>query len=383
MPRQSTSFLKLLRDLVTVAIFLSHYFWIRFRVSVAFETETIAINIINSKEQAIRSSRSKTYCWYRDPLFACLFCTTSSTLLAASDLSLNMRLVATALLLCGGLKQGSHSQYCQAFTITTKTSTRLLLSRSSSTFTVALPLIRPFQTHSLFRLAARMGDDNDNTNDNKNNMMDTENIDIDTLSQMQVKLRQLLEQVQSLDYASQLPSMLETIQENMGQGQLGQRGEIYFLAQAVCFLCILTGSNLPIVGGLLGLLLGPVLLMLGVSMILISIVEMGPALSPWPQPPKNNNNNNKGLVTKGLYAEVRHPMYTGLLATSVGLSIVSDSATRLLLSLVLWYILDVKTNKEEEFLMEAYSKDYAKYKQQVPNKFLPKIVVDNLPSWGD
>jgi protein-S-isoprenylcysteine O-methyltransferase Ste14 len=123
--------------------------------------------------------------------------------------------------------------------------------------------------------------------------------------------------------------------------------------------------------------------MLGVSMILISIVEMGPALSPWPQPPKNNNNNNKGLVTKGLYAEVRHPMYTGLLATSVGLSIVSDSATRLLLSLVLWYILDVKTNKEEEFLMEAYSKDYAKYKQQVPNKFLPKIVVDNLPSWGD
>jgi protein-S-isoprenylcysteine O-methyltransferase Ste14 len=54
-----------------------------------------------------------------------------------------------------------------------------------------------------------------------------------------------------------------------------------------------------------------------------------------------------------------------------GLSIITDSVARLLLTCALYYVLDVKSEYEEEKLKEIYGSDYEIYKQEVSGKFFP------------
>ena len=88
---------------------------------------------------------------------------------------------------------------------------------------------------------------------------------------------------------------------------------------------------------------GPGLLLGGLVVAAASLGDLGSdSLSPFPAPPRGAI-----LKTDGLYAKMRHPLYTGLLMTMAGLSIATNNADRLLLTAVLWYLLDVKSDKEE------------------------------------
>jgi protein-S-isoprenylcysteine O-methyltransferase Ste14 len=166
---------------------------------------------------------------------------------------------------------------------------------------------------------------------------------------------------------------LDTIKDNvMGGGQFGERGEAYFAAQAVVMLCVVLGG-IPLVGDFLMLLLGPGLLLAGLGVAVISVKDLGSSLSPWPKPASTGE-----LKTDGLYAYVRHPMYAGALAACAGLSIVTGSATRLLLTAVLLYVLDVKSDYEEAQLIEAYP-GYKSYQAEVTNKFFPQAILDQMP----
>jgi len=134
----------------------------------------------------------------------------------------------------------------------------------------------------------------------------------------------------------------------------GSRGETYFVVQAVLFVSIVFGG-LPVIGDPLCNVLGPVLLLGGAALVLLSVVDLGSdSLTPFPKPVGT-------LKTEGIYAEVRHPIYAGLLAVALGLSILTNSADRLLLTGVLFYLLDVKTDKEEAFLLDEYGVDYEVY----------------------
>jgi protein-S-isoprenylcysteine O-methyltransferase Ste14 len=62
-----------------------------------------------------------------------------------------------------------------------------------------------------------------------------------------------------------------------------------------------------------------------------------------------------------------------------GLSIATNSADRLLLTAVLWYFLEVKVDKEEDFLLDTYGQEYAEYKANVSGKFLPPDLLDDMP----
>jgi len=179
----------------------------------------------------------------------------------------------------------------------------------------------------------------------------------------------------SLPDVSALVKSKDSILDNMMSGEFGSRGEIYFVAQAVLVACIVVGG-IPVVGDFVTFLLGPVLLLAGIAVAITGATQMGSSLSPWPVP--SNEVTSTGLITSGLFDKVRHPIYAGLLAACAGLSVTTGDATRLLLTAILLYALDVKTDYEEAELQKIFP-DYDNYKQDVPNKFFPHELLDLLP----
>jgi len=181
-----------------------------------------------------------------------------------------------------------------------------------------------------------------------------------------------------LDFdAGALSDSFDALRENLTSGKVGERGELYTAAQVVVMFCLLIGG-VPIVGNAATILGGPCLLLAGLAVSFLAFKDLGSSLSPWPSPPTASDGK---LVTTGIYEQMRHPMYAGLLAACAGFSIVTGSANRLLLTAVLLYVLDVKSDKEEEELAKVFP-DYGAYKSKVPGKFFPQAVLDELP-WGN
>eukprot|EP00977_Amphora_coffeiformis_P001722 scaffold336_cov196-Amphora_coffeaeformis.AAC.27 len=151
-----------------------------------------------------------------------------------------------------------------------------------------------------------------------------------------------------------------------GGGDIGKRGEVYFFGQAIPIVGIAFGG-LPLVSDALRAVTGPGLLILGFMVMAWTALDMGESLTPWPHP------NGEGLVQTGLYGQVRHPMYAGLLASLTGFSIWTASIDRLLLVALLLFLLDVKSEYEERELAKVYP-EYGEYKQKVVSKFFPQFL---------
>lgn len=167
---------------------------------------------------------------------------------------------------------------------------------------------------------------------------------------------------------------LNSILGNTLNGEFGTRGEAYVAAQVFLVLCILFGG-LPILGDVLNLLCGPLLMIAGAAAAILGVVDMGSSLSPWPVPTGDD------LVTDGIYSQMRHPIYAGLLAIMAGFSVVTGSAPRLLLTAALWYLLDLKSDYEEKQLVKEFA-EYSSYREAVPGKFFPQAILAILP-WTD
>lgn len=89
------------------------------------------------------------------------------------------------------------------------------------------------------------------------------------------------------------------------EGNVGERGEEWALAQFAILLFVAMGS-VPLIGGLITLLAGPGLVVGGIGVCLAGVKDLGASLSPWPAPIEDNE-----LNTEGIYGTMRHPMYTG------------------------------------------------------------------------
>lgn len=169
-----------------------------------------------------------------------------------------------------------------------------------------------------------------------------------------------------------ISTVLDNLTPSDGKA-LGERGEAYFAAQAVLILCILIGT-VPVVGEGLNFVFGPVTVLGGLALAGLSLVDLGSdSLSPFPAATESST-----LKKTGIYSEMRHPMYSGLMMTMLGFSISTDSASRLLLTIVLGLLLEVKSEKEEEFLLEAFPEEYPAYKKEVTNKFFPTTITNEL-----
>jgi protein-S-isoprenylcysteine O-methyltransferase Ste14 len=175
---------------------------------------------------------------------------------------------------------------------------------------------------------------------------------------------------------SSLTGNADKILANLKEGEFGKRGEVYVAAQFGLLFCVLIGG-VPFFGDLLKFLLGPELFVIGIAAIFLSAKDLGGALSPFPVPVESSED---GLVSEGIYGHLRHPMYAGVLASCAGFSILTGSATRLLLTALLIYVMEVKSDFEEEGLIQKYP-EYAAYMKEVEGKFFPQKLLNDLP-WG-
>ncbi|KAL7479539.1 hypothetical protein ACHAW6_005266 [Cyclotella cf. meneghiniana] len=173
---------------------------------------------------------------------------------------------------------------------------------------------------------------------------------------------------QQTPLSNSLPSP-DTLKQNILDGKFGQRGEPYVIAQSILFLLIPPGY-VPILQDAAAPLLGSLLLLSGGFLVYRSAVDLRNNLSPWPVP-ADPASGRGSLVDSGVYSRVRHPMYAGVLLGMAGWSVATDSAVRLLLTGLLYFVLDRKSEFEEEKLGEVYGEEYDRYREGVEDKFFP------------
>jgi protein-S-isoprenylcysteine O-methyltransferase Ste14 len=96
------------------------------------------------------------------------------------------------------------------------------------------------------------------------------------------------------------------------------------------------------------------------------LMSLGRNLTPFPRPA-----NETELVQHGIYALIRHPLYTSVFCAAVGWSLVWQSWPASLVSFVLAVFFDAKARHEERWLRQKFP-DYADYERQV-RRFIPWI----------
>ncbi len=172
--------------------------------------------------------------------------------------------------------------------------------------------------------------------------------------------RRAVEEEQEEEVRTESRKLLDELVDSK---DLGKRGEGYFIAQMVLnFLIVFPPGGLGDIVNTLGW----VLLILGLGTITAGSISLGDNLTPLPKP----RDRKHTLVTDGLYSYMRHPMYGGVLIGSLGLAVGTDSATRLFLVLLLFFVMDRKADHEEKFLLEKYGSEYVDYQGKV-KKLLP------------
>jgi len=90
---------------------------------------------------------------------------------------------------------------------------------------------------------------------------------------------------------------------------------------------------------------------------------LGKSLTANPVP-----NQDGKLVTTGIYNRVRHPIYTGLLASTLGFVLSKGLWSQFLVWLALVILIIYKLRWEEVMLTVKY-KEYAEYKVRIPAIF--------------
>jgi protein-S-isoprenylcysteine O-methyltransferase Ste14 len=153
-------------------------------------------------------------------------------------------------------------------------------------------------------------------------------------------------------------------------------GWLFVAAQVVLLVALVlvpTGSAWPVPGWLRAFSTG--LVLAGLAVVVVGGLSLGRALTPTPVP-----NGRGGLRTRGLYRFVRHPIYTGVLAVVLGLTLASRSWVGLAIGVGTVAFFGVKARWEEARLAEAFP-GYRAYAAVTP-RFVPcwpRRLVRGLP----
>lgn len=105
---------------------------------------------------------------------------------------------------------------------------------------------------------------------------------------------------------------------------------------------------------------------IGLILVLIAFLQLNTKLSPFPSPTKQAR-----LVTGGVFAFARHPIYSGILFMAFGISVWLGSGYKLFISVLLFLLFYFKSRYEEERLTEAFP-NYPDYKRKT-GRFFPKF----------
>ena len=147
-----------------------------------------------------------------------------------------------------------------------------------------------------------------------------------------------------------------------------QRGGWWVVGQFLLLLAIvildITGhaalKPLPIfIGGL-------VLITVAAIGSLAGLLALGRNLTPFPKPSAKTE-----LVQHGIYARIRHPLYTSVFCAAAGSSLIFQRWPALAVSAALGLFFDAKARHEEHWLRQQFP-EYAGYEQRV-RRFIPWI----------
>ncbi|MFZ4778541.1 MAG: methyltransferase family protein [Terrimicrobiaceae bacterium] len=146
-----------------------------------------------------------------------------------------------------------------------------------------------------------------------------------------------------------------------------ERGGLWVAGQLVLLLCVAllalrypgTGSVFWSCAGTLGIVLAAVLAAAGVK-------ELGRNLTPFPTP------SDKGhLVQHGIYARIRHPLYTSVILAGFGWALAWLSWPSALAVVALIPFFHAKSRREEKLLRLRFP-EYREYETHT-HRFLPWI----------
>ncbi len=147
---------------------------------------------------------------------------------------------------------------------------------------------------------------------------------------------------------------------------LGPRGEGWFALQVLLLGAIAIAAWFSHAVDLATIAAGSILFVVGAAVLLYGARALDFAVSPFPAPAQGAS-----LRTDGLYAFVRHPIYDGVILTSLGLSVARGSWLAVGLTVVLAVVLDLKSRREEVWLRAQYP-EYAAYAART-RRFIPRI----------
>ena len=114
--------------------------------------------------------------------------------------------------------------------------------------------------------------------------------------------------------------------------------------------------------------LGILLMLLGCGFAVWARVTLG---SNWSGTVTVKENHT--LITRGPYAWVRHPIYTGILLALLGTAVVLGTFLSTLEVAVVALALWLKLRTEEQFMLETFGEQYTAYRQRV-KALIPHVI---------
>ena len=76
------------------------------------------------------------------------------------------------------------------------------------------------------------------------------------------------------------------------------------------------------------------------------------------------------LATRGLYARIRHPIYSGMLLTTTGLAATTADVISMAVAVGCWVALPIQARLEEQFLLSRHGDEYRAYLERT-GRFWP------------
>lgn len=145
--------------------------------------------------------------------------------------------------------------------------------------------------------------------------------------------------------------------------------------QGFIFVAVVAGALVKGVGPRLASsnMSGYTVAALGVVGLVASGRHLGRALTSYPMP------NGSGLVAHGLYRWVRHPIYTSILITYVGVAIAAGTMLTYIAITAQIVVFEVKTRLEERWLAEMYE-GYEEYAART-GKYVPGLGKRKMAKW--
>lgn len=146
------------------------------------------------------------------------------------------------------------------------------------------------------------------------------------------------------------------------------RGGIWVVAQFVLMIAGLAAGPIWRAqwNGWLTLAAGIVFLLVGAWLGLRGKRDLGAHRTPFPQPKEDGR-----LITTGIYARLRHPLYASVIALGFAWALLWRSWPALALAVLQMPFFDAKARCEERWLRELFP-DYAAYVRRV-KRFIPGL----------